>query len=97
MIVDDLELIYRNTRGRLREPETEEAFTRVCAYSAFNALPDEKSLYRNFDVKEQFMFYTDQEINDSHIEQFELATMALGKLIASRSTGIDGWPRKFLA
>ncbi len=97
MIVDDLELIFRNTRGKLREPEIEEAFIRVCVYSAFNALPDEKSLCRNFDVKGQFMFYTDQEINDSHIEQFELATMALGNLIASRSTGIDGFPRKFLA
>ncbi len=97
MIVDDLELIYRNTGGRLREPETKEAFTNVCAYSGYRALPDEKSLYRDFEMKGKFVIYSDKEIDDSQIHQFRMATMALGNLIASRSTGIDGFPRKFLA
>ena len=96
MTVDDLELIYRNTSGRLQEPETKEAFTRVCSDFGLSTQSDERVLFRDFEQKGRAVISSDQEPDKERVYQFRSATMALGKLIASRTTGPDGFPMKFL-
>ncbi len=97
MIVDDLELIYRNTGGRLQEPETKEAFTRVCVHFGLRPQSDESVLFREFEHTGRAVIFSDEMPNKTRVNEFSLATMALGKLIASRTTGPDGYPRKFLS
>ena len=97
MTVDDLELIFRNIGGKLREPETKEAFTRVCADLGLSQPSDESVLFREFEHTGRAVIFSDEMPNETRVNEFRLATMALGKLIASRTTGPDGYPRKFLS